>query len=278
MRAMYAVRDAVARAGIGSPVRCRNLTMIPLVASDEHPAGYLTFGDARRRGAASITETSEHGTVPELRFVNAGPDRVLLIDGEELVGAKQNRIVNLTILVPERQTIAIPVSCVEAGRWSARSREFTESSRAMFREARARKLADVSASLARGGRRDTDQGAVWRDVADKSARMAARSQTSAMSDIFEQHHATVEEYVAGLAPVERQVGALFAIGGRVAGLELFDVPDTLASYLPTLMRSYALDAMEQMGQGASRSEPHAAPLDPAEVARALDELLSAGAR
>ncbi len=57
--------------------------------------------------------------MPELRFVNHCERPVLLLDGEELVGAKQNRILNLTVLVPAHQTIVIPVSCVEAGRWRA---------------------------------------------------------------------------------------------------------------------------------------------------------------
>jgi hypothetical protein len=56
--------------------------------------------------------------------VNRGPEPVLIIDGEELVGAKQNRVVNLTILVAAQSALTIPVSCVEAGRWTARSRAF----------------------------------------------------------------------------------------------------------------------------------------------------------
>jgi hypothetical protein len=35
--------------------------------------------------------------VPDLRVVNRAGKMVLILDGEELVGAKQNRIVNTTI-------------------------------------------------------------------------------------------------------------------------------------------------------------------------------------
>jgi hypothetical protein len=43
-------------------------------------------------------EVNETGSVPELKVINRSPEMVLLLDGEELVGAKQNRIVNITIL------------------------------------------------------------------------------------------------------------------------------------------------------------------------------------
>ena len=54
----------------------------------------------------------DDGSVPELLVVNRGPDSVLVIDEEELHGAKQNRVVNLTILVAAKLTITVP--CVEA--------------------------------------------------------------------------------------------------------------------------------------------------------------------
>ena len=70
---------------------------------------------------ARVTKLSEGGSVQQLLFVNEGERPVLLLDGEELVGAKQNRILNLTILAPPKQRIVVPVSRVEAGRRERRN-------------------------------------------------------------------------------------------------------------------------------------------------------------
>ena len=64
------------------------------------------------------------GSVPELLAHNPLDASVLLYDGEELIGAKQNRILNVTVLVAAASETRIPVSCVEEGRWRARSRHF----------------------------------------------------------------------------------------------------------------------------------------------------------
>ncbi len=239
-----ALRDTVSSLTIGAPISALNLTVFPLLGADRPAVSYITFPEGRANKTTAITEVSEGGSVPELRVVNDGKDPVLLLDGEELIGAKQNRIVNLTILVPADATITIPVSCVEAGRWSSRSVDFQESSDAMFASARARKLDDVTASLRRGGRRATNQSAVWRDIADKSERIGTRSSTHAMQDAFSQHRRRVEDYVEAITPAEGQLGALFAIDGVVRGLELFDTADTCRKFLPKLVRSWALDAIE----------------------------------
>ena len=47
-----------------------------------------------------------------------------MLDGEELIGAKQNRILNTTVLVAAHTEVTIPVSCVEQGRWGYRGRQF----------------------------------------------------------------------------------------------------------------------------------------------------------
>ena len=178
---------------------------------------------------------------------------MLLLDGEELLGAKQNRVLNLTILAPAHQTCVIPVSCVESGRWHHVSRDFAASPRAHFAEGRAEKMRHVTSSLKEDGSRSSDQAEVWSHIAEKSARLGARSDTAAMSAMFEARHVALDEFVAAFTPVERQVGAVFFVNGRAAGLELFDAPRTWRTLAPKLIRSYALDALDQE-DGSVQSE------------------------
>ena len=82
--------------------------MFPLLLPEDDAPGYLTLDEALAAGHASVTEVSEAGSVPELLVKNLAPSPVLILDGEELVGAKQNRIVNLTILVAAGADAAHP--------------------------------------------------------------------------------------------------------------------------------------------------------------------------
>ena len=187
--------------------------------------------------------------MPELLVVNEGPRPVLLVDGEELVGARQNRIVNITLLVPAHGKLHIPVSCVEAGRWSYRSREFAPADRAYHATGRRDKMAQVNLSMRTNASRSADQGAVWDEIASKSARFEAASETRAAAAMFESRHDDLERYVADLTPVPSQVGAVFLTRGRVAGVEVFDHPQSWARQMPMLVRSYGLDALDDALHG-----------------------------
>ena len=243
---------------LGTPVACDTITMFPLVgpAAVEQEPFYLTLDQALGDGWAEITEISAQGSVPELRFINKSAKPVLILDGEELVGAKQNRVVNLSILVPANATLTIPVSCVEAGRWRARSCGFTAAPRTQYAAGRAKRVMQVSASLRKSGRRESDQAEVWADIADKSSRLDARSATGAMEEIFSRHAAFTDDVVQAFRPCERQRGALFLIGGRVAAMDLFDCASTLRRLLPKLVRSVAIDALDS----PTASSPVALPL------------------
>ncbi|HKG90473.1 MAG TPA: DUF6569 family protein [Gemmatimonadaceae bacterium] len=249
---MTPLLDAVRPLRLGDPVAHGGLAMFPLLSdAPETAPGYLPLRDALAAGTLRITEVTEGGAVPQLAVVNEGELPVLLVDGEELVGAKQNRIVNLTILVPAGHALPIPVSCVEAGRWRYASREFAESKQAMFAGARARKARDVTRSLRESGERHTNQAAVWDDIAAAARSLNTHSETGAMSDVYARHDATLEGYERAFAPRDGQVGALFAVGEDVVGLDLFDAPATLRTYLAKLVRSYALDALVRRPAGAA---------------------------
>jgi hypothetical protein len=245
---MNVINQTLERIEIGMGTTFENLTLFPLFdpkASLAEP-DYLTLDEALTQKVAHITEVSESGSVPELKFVNESDQRILLLDGEELQGAKQNRILNLTILVAARQTLLVPVSCVEAGRWSRRSAEFATAGHAHYASGRARKMGQVTESLSMRGGRHSDQGEVWADIAAKASRMAAPSPTSAASALYEQNADDIERFVRAFTTTSgaRQVGALFGINGRIIGLDLFDYPATLTKLLAKLVRSNALDAID----------------------------------
>jgi hypothetical protein len=229
---------------VGKAQAHKNLALYPLLSTYAAGLDYLLLGEALSQGLLEIVEVSKEGVVPELRVINNGPLMVLILDGEELVGAKQNRVVNTTILVKQESTLVIPVSCVEQGRWSYRSTKFATEERIMSSRLRAMKAEQVHQSVRQTGRYRADQGAVWEGIAEMAARRGAGSPSMAMAAIYEKERPSLEGYVGHFRLVENQVGAFFLINGRVAGIEAFGRPDTLGKVFRKLLQSYALDALD----------------------------------
>ena len=247
---MNKLSETLASLGFGTARSAHNLTLVPLLRPAAGPADYLTLDVALAEGLVEVTEISEGGSVPTLKLRNRGERKVLLVDGEELVGARQNRVLNLSVLVPPMAELDIPVSCVEQGRWSYRSRAFRSEGRALHARARSEKMAAVSESLRSYSEARSDQGALWQEIGRKSQAMRVESNTAAMADIYESHQGSLQDYREAVATQPGQVGAAFLVGGRLVGMELFDAPSTLAHLLPKLVDSYAMDALEERNEGS----------------------------
>jgi len=248
---MTAINKALENISLGEAQGFENLQITPLLARAPSTADYLTLSEAQELGLAVVTEVSESGNVPLLLLENTADQAVFLLDGEELIGAKQNRILNLTLLVPAKTKLEIPVSCVEQGRWSHRTREFGSADRTFFSKGRARKAARVSENLRESGYRFSDQSEVWDDIEDKMVNMEVDSNTGAIADAYEHFSGSVDEYVKAFNTSETQVGACFAINGKICGIELFDMSDTCGKLMPKLIRSYALDAIEEQRESTT---------------------------
>jgi hypothetical protein len=271
---MELIRDALAALKLGAPQVHRNLALFPLLAERDPAPGYLLLEEALERKLARVTEVSEGGSVPELAFENGSAEKILLVDGDELVGAKQNRVVNISILVGAGKKLRIPVSCVEQGRWSYRRsgqhHDFASANRTLFAKARAKKAAQVSQSMRSSGRRTADQGAIWSDVSSKLASFGVESATQAMSDAYVGRGRDLEAYAAAFRAEPRQRGAVIAIDGRPVGLELFDAAAAFAKHFGKLVQSYAMDAIE------TANGKHLCPSEE-EVRRFIDSLKGAAA-
>jgi hypothetical protein len=159
------------------------LTLVPLYPAGEPRAEYVGLDEASATGL-TVTELNEAGAVETLLAVNPLGTAALLYEGEELAGAKQNRVLERSILVAAGSKLEIPAKCVEQGRWAYRSRRFAPAPRAAHPELR-RLRHDLGAP---------SQHAVWGEVSAKSARLGVRSATGGEHAYLEGNELVLEDF------------------------------------------------------------------------------------
>ncbi len=238
------IRNFLEQVKVGRKQSHKNLALYPLLSTYNIGLEYLLLDEALKDDSIEVVEVDTEGSVPDLKVVNRSPHMLLILDGEELAGAKQNRIVNTSILVDRNTTLVIPVSCVEHGRWSYDAPRFHSQNRMMSSNLRARKSEQVMFSVRSEGNYRSDQGAIWDEIADKSVRMEAASPTGAMGAIYEKRSDAIQEYIKLFHLIDSQIGAVFMINGRVVGMDAFGTPDTFSKIFEKLLESYSLDAID----------------------------------
>jgi hypothetical protein len=243
------IRDYLEQLKVGRKQSHKNLALYPLLSTYNNGLDYFLLDEALRENMIEVVEVSEGGSVPQLKVVNKAARMILILDGEELVGAKQNRIVNTTILVDQKSTLVIPVSCVEHGRWSYNTSKFNSQNRMMNANLRNIKCEHVNYSVRSVGEFRSDQGAIWEGIAEKAARRGAHSPSGAMAAIYDKERPSLDEYVRDFHLIDSQVGAIFMINGKVAGMDAFGRPDTFSKVFKKLLESYALDAIDWYEEG-----------------------------
>jgi len=230
------------------------LTLVPLFHEGEAVA-YRLFAGALADGVVTVKELGS-GSVPELVVVNHGGEAVLLLEGEVVGGLRQTRTLNTTVLVPARETLVIPVSCVEEHRWGASSpaaREEVHASPGV----RSAKNIGVRERALLGEGFGADIPEVWASVDRHLEAHGVHSPSGSYTEVQHQRRGRLDEILAALSPVPGQRGVLAVAGGRPLALDVFDRPDTLASLWPGLVGSYAADAVvarpgRHRGEAATR--------------------------
>src|SRR5439155_5932779 len=112
---------------IGEPVGYGKVRLHPLQLKSGAKVDYDVLGDKKVNGVVTLEETTATGTVSRLRVRNQSDRCVFILDGTTLTGSKQNRVVNLSVLLAPQSVTDIPVSCVERGRWWYTTQSFSPS-------------------------------------------------------------------------------------------------------------------------------------------------------
>ena len=242
------IGEILAGVSVENEVSFDNLQVFPLLLHDDQVPPYVLFDDLLEQEKVEITELDEGGHVPTIKVCNRSDFDALIVDGTELHGAKQDRMVDITLIIPKKTEVPIPVSCVEQGRWSYRSKGFSSSSRTVASRLRSSKAWMVAESLKSGGTAQADQSAVWKEVDGYIARSKASSPTSAMQDVFNTHEEETKRIRGALKEVKAN-GAVVALNGHVVALDLVASRKVFQKLWDTLLRGYALDAALERSSG-----------------------------
>jgi hypothetical protein len=225
---------------VGSPIQCGAAEVFPLFVfrDDDAVAQYILSDEAVPQGITTVEEVSETGAVPNLIINNHGGTPVLFLEGGELCGGKQARVLNLSVLAAPRSLTVIPVTCVERNRWTLTSPTLGLGS---YCPPSMRSLLRAKASE----NRNSDQIGIWAAVERKHRALGVPSATYNLSDALESRRDEVEELRAQLPCPEGASGIAVTLAGKVVCIDLFDNPETLTKTWHRLALGIILDAMEE---------------------------------
>ena len=211
----------------------KNVAIVPIKTPVNHKIDLLTLKKGFELGLVIVQEC-EHSTVNTIIVANKSVVPLLLVDGEEIVGGDQNRIMDATILIAPQSEMKVPVNCTEHGRWGYVS-DFKQSQNIANYTTR---LAKHHAYRSKGN----VQKAVWDSIDDLEVSRSFSSPTQAMSESYENAKADLNEFLNAFEVVEGQTGVAVMIDGEVKGFELFLNSEIYKEYHEKILKSYLINA------------------------------------
>ena len=215
-----------------------------LIGNGSNPGlDYMLAEEAMGQEALVVEEASADGEVQHLRVYNHSDRPVLILEGEILVGGKQNRLCNSTVMVPAHSRLYIPVSCVESRRWNYRTQKFSTSPSSSS--------IDVLRRLKAGkfGRRShhSDQQAIWRAIEHVQRQAKHLSSTSDHDELMRIRREDLATFLDQNRCPEDAIGVAVIVGSVGYVLDLFDKPSTCRHYWRQKIHSAMAVALYSLG-------------------------------
>ena len=211
----------------------KNVAVIPIKTPINHKVDLLTLKKGFELGLVDVKEC-EQSTVNTIIVENKSVAPLLLVDGEEIVGGDQNRIMDATILIAPQSEMKVPVNCTEHGRWGYVS-DFKQSKNiANYRT----RLAKHHAFRSKGN----VQKAVWDSIDELEMSRSFSSPTQAMSESYENAKSDLSEFMEVFEVVEGQTGVAVMIDDEVKGFEVFLNSEIYREYHEKILKSYLINA------------------------------------
>ncbi len=285
---------------LGDGITMENLTVWPVYS--KRPVAridgeFITLAAAEEKGKAVVREVGKSrpsrrqmasqrrnmvqssslshepdGVVGELVIENKGEKPILVLAGTLLKGGKQDRQVGQDFVVPPKKTVPVSAFCVEHGRWSAKRKG--KHTGGVFKAQKAL----ATKSVRKSGQYDSNQSAVWANVAKENKKAGKAPGSGTLLAAVEEADSksnkrrariskTVTDKFSKLAKEEKKpVGLAYALDGKVKEVRSFTHPRIFERFTQMIFSTVAMEAdLAQREAEASRRPIHTEPAEPKQV-------------
>ncbi|HEY6265427.1 MAG TPA: DUF6569 family protein [Candidatus Acidoferrum sp.] len=279
------------------PVTYENISVFPVVSSiSQDTSAYLTLEEGLATGEVIVREQGSEGmvrgrdghivyvpqyntgaSVNQLVLINRSKRPLLLLAGELVSGGKQDRVIGKDRIVPVgAPPLPLDVFCVEHGRWTGVSQQFSAANTIVHPSVRERAAVDqkqqeVWDAVRSGTTAKAAPSAPAPQMSMQSIQgaIAGNGRTEAYEKIYVSRAVGVpiDEFVEEVQrrfanatsnlKGDRVIGVVVAYGGEVAWSDIFASADLFDHYWNKLLRSYAVEALARPTYRAVASRDNA---------------------
>lgn len=221
--------------------REKELSVLQFSTEERDRFKYISLAEAVKTNLIEIREISKAGDVNNLNVFNLAKDYVFIMDGDILEGAKQNRVVNTSVLLAPNSKMTLPVSCVEQGRWNFVSDKFKDAHYTAPMKMRANKAQKVRENLYRSRGHESDQGEVWDDVNNYGMSFKVNSATANLSDIYTNKAKDFEKFVEAFKINCESNGMALFVRKQLLSIDTFHRRDIYEQYFKKILKSASFE-------------------------------------
>lgn len=229
-----------------------NLRLYPILAKDNFKnefkdvGKYMSLQDALAKKKVKITEKGNGSEVNSLEIENISEDTIIVIPGQVIKGGKQDRIINQDmVLKPKSGKKDLSVFCVEAGRWSPRTRSTSNSAGMAFEETYSYGSMDLRKTV----EKSKAQEKVWAkvdEINNKNSTVTSTKTYTAITnsqDFTKKQNAYLQFFRDKFNAQPDIIGVIVVSGDKVVGCDMFATSEIFKQNYVSLLHSYIAEAI-----------------------------------
>lgn len=243
------LKDFLNRIEIEDAIVYKNLRLFAVKIKDGVSNTKLkTLTEALQENIIEIKETS---VVANLQFINKSKDsKIIICEGEIVKGGRQNRVINVTMILDEESETIVPTSCVEQGRWSYTGGTSTNFDSVLYASPTLQEDLSKSVNINMRSSRESgnimycsNQSSTWSTVSHFSSSLGVSSNSQDYTKIYEDREKDINDYYNKLKDHFKDCAGIIAIIGKKLVFSIADSKEMFMPQFEKLLKSYIIDAL-----------------------------------